>query len=61
MSLSNEERLEEIMYQAHAAGDVEELHKIVREYQMKNTDKSKRLIDFYEIAHFRLKTDRMSK
>ena len=56
--MSNEERLEEIMYQAHVAGDVEEFHKLVNEYQSKNQDRSKRLIDFYEMAHFRLKFNR---
>jgi hypothetical protein len=28
--MTNEERIEEIMYQAHAAGDVDKLHEIVR-------------------------------
>jgi hypothetical protein len=56
--MSNEERIEEIMYQAHAAGDVEEFYKLVNEYQTKNQDRSKRLIDFYEMAHFRLKFNR---
>ena len=57
--MTNEERIEEIMYQAHAAGDVDKLHEMVKNLQMRNTDKSKRLIDFYELAHFTLKTDRI--
>ena len=57
--MTNEERIEEIMYQEHAAGDVDKLHEIVINLQTRNTDKSKRLIDFYELAHFTLKTDRM--
>jgi hypothetical protein len=56
--MSNEERIEEIMYQAHMAGDVEEFYNLVSEYQSKNQDRSKRLIDFYEMAHFRLKFNR---
>ena len=57
--MSNEERIEEILHQAYAAGDVEEFYNLVNEYQSRNQDKSKRLIDFYELAHFTLKTDRM--
>ena len=56
--MSNEERIEEILYQAHAAGDVTKCYDLVNEYQSKNQDKSKRLIDFYEMAHFRLKFNR---
>jgi len=56
--MSNEERIEEMLYQAHIAGNAEEFYKLVNEYQSKNQDKSKRLIDFYEMAHFRLKFNR---
>lgn len=56
--MTNEERIEEIMYQAYAAGDVDILHEMVRDLQMRNTDKNKRLIDFYELAHFKLKAER---
>jgi hypothetical protein len=38
--VSNEERIEEIMYQAHMAGDVEEFHKLVNKYQSENQDRS---------------------
>lgn len=56
--MSNEERIEEILYQAHHTGDYNELIDLVNEYQSKNQDKSKRAIDFYEMAHFRLKFNR---
>ena len=56
--MSNEERIEEICYQAHTVGDFKELINLVNEYQSKNQDRTKRLIDFYEMAHFRLKFNR---
>jgi hypothetical protein len=58
--MSNEERIEEILYQAHVAGNVETFYDLVNQYQSRNQDKSKRLIDFYEMAHFRLKTNRFN-
>ena len=39
---------------------VETFYDLVNEYQSRNQDKSKRLIDFYEMAHFRLKTNRFN-
>ena len=57
-NMSNEERIEEILYQAHSAGDYDELLNLVTEYQSKNQDRTKRPIDFYEMAHFRLKFNR---
>ena len=56
--MSNEERIEEILYQAYAVGEQDELMNLVTEYQSKNQDKTKRPIDFYEMAHFRLKFNR---
>jgi len=59
--MSNEERIEEILYQAHSAGDYDELLSLVKEYQSRSQDRSKRLIDFYEMAHFHVKTNRLIK
>ena len=56
--MCNEERIEEILYQAHQAGTYHELMGLVEEYQYKNQDRTKRSIDFYEMAHFRLKFNR---
>lgn len=58
--MSNEERIEEILYQAYSVGEQEELMNLVTEYQSRNQDRSKRPIDFYEMAHFRLRTNRFN-
>lgn len=56
MSFSNEERLEEMLIQAHQAGDANEFYSLVREYSQKHPQK--RLIDIYEMAHYELKPNR---
>jgi len=55
--MSNEERIEEIFYQAHIAGDVDTLHQYIKEYKMSLPHKSQN--EIIELAHFRVKTDRM--
>ena len=57
--MSNEERIEEMVWQAHQAGDVDKLHEMVEKYQLSHPNK--RLIDIYEMAHFHLKTNRLIK
>jgi len=56
--MSNEERIEEILYQAYAVGEQDELMSLVNEYKSQHQDGTKRMIDFYEMAHFRLKFNR---
>jgi len=55
--MSNEERVEEIFYQAHIAGDVDILHQYIKEYKISFPYKSQN--EIVELAHFRVKTDRM--
>ena len=55
--MSNEERIEEIFYQAHIAGDVDKLHQYISEYKISHPHKSQS--EIIELAHFRVKTDRM--
>ena len=56
MSFSNEERLEEMLIQAHQAGDANEFYDLVRKYSQVHPQK--RLIDIYEMAHYELKPNR---
>lgn len=53
--MSNEERLEEILYQAHKRGDVDTLHSYANEYRMLYPNL--RLIDYYEKAHVQIKKE----
>lgn len=55
--MSNEERIEEIFYQAHAAGDVDTLHQYIKEYKISHPHKSQN--EIIELAHFKVKMDRM--
>jgi hypothetical protein len=55
--MSNEERIEEIFYQAHTAGDVDTLHQYINEYKISHPHKTQS--EIIELAHFRVKTDRM--
>lgn len=57
--MSNEDRIEEILYQAHSRGDFEKLLELVVESE--KTHPSKRKIDHYEFAHFRIRTSYMLK
>ena len=56
--MSNEERIEEIFYQAHIAGDVDKLHQYIKEYKISHPHKTQN--EIIELAHFTVKTDRMS-
>jgi hypothetical protein len=55
--MSNEERIEEIFYQAYAAGDVDTLRQYIDEYKISLPHKNQN--EIIELAHFRVKTDRM--
>ena len=57
--MSNEDRIEEILYQAHHRGDFEMLLTLVNENEKRHPDK--RRIEHYEYAHFRLKASYMLK
>jgi hypothetical protein len=57
--MNNEERIEEILYQAHSRGDFEKLLELVVESEKNYPDK--RRIDHYEFAHFRIRTSYMLK
>lgn len=53
--MSNEERLEEILYQAHQRGDIDVLETYMFEY--KQTHPNMRMIDYYDMAHIRIKKE----
>lgn len=55
--MSNEKRVEEIFYEAHITGDVDKLHQYISEYKMSLPHKNQN--EIIELAHFRVKTDRM--
>jgi hypothetical protein len=55
--MSNEERIEEILHQAHTAGYVDTLHQYINEYKISLPHKTQS--EIIELAHFRVKTDRM--
>jgi len=55
--MSNEERIEEIFHQAYTAGDVDVLRQYIDEYKISLPHKSQN--EIIELAHFRVKTDRM--
>ena len=55
--MSNEKRIEEIFYQAHTAGDVDTLRQYIDEYKISLPHKTQN--EIIELAHFRVKTDRM--
>jgi hypothetical protein len=57
--MSNEERIEDICYQAYHRGDYDQLIALVIENEKKHPDK--RRIDNFEYAHFKLKTSYMLK
>jgi len=57
--MSNEERIEEILYQAHHRGDFETLLTLVNENEKRYPDR--RRIEHYEYAHFKLKASYMLK
>ena len=53
--MSNEERLEEILYQAHQRGDLDILETYMLEY--KQAKPNMRLIDYYDMAHTQIKKE----
>ena len=53
--MSNEERLEEILYQAHQRGDLDVLEMYMLEYKRANPNM--RLIDYYDMAHTQIKKE----
>ena len=55
--MSNEERIEEIFYEAYTAGDIDTLRQYIDEYKIALPHKSQN--EIIELAHFRVKTDRM--
>jgi len=57
--MSNEERIEDICYQAYHRGDYDHLIELVVESEKINP--SKRRIEHFEYAHFKIKTSYMLK
>lgn len=57
--MNNEERIEDICYQAYHRNDYDQLIELVVESEKRNPDK--RRIDHFEYAHFKLKTSYMLK
>jgi len=57
--MSNEDRIEDICYQAYHRNDYDKLIELVIENEKKHPDK--RRIDHFEYAHFKLKTSYMLK
>jgi hypothetical protein len=55
--MSNSERIEEIFYQAYTAGYVDTLRQYIDEYKISLPYKTQN--EIIELAHFRVKTDRM--
>jgi hypothetical protein len=53
--MSNEKRLEEILYQAHQRGDLDVLEIYMLEYKRANPNM--RLIDHYDMAHTQIKKE----
>jgi hypothetical protein len=53
--MSNEQRLEEILYQAHQRGDVDVLEMYMLEYKRANP--YMRMIDHYDMAHIKIKKE----
>jgi hypothetical protein len=53
--MTNEERLEEIIYQAHQRGDNDILHSYVDIYRKQHPNL--RLIDYYDMAHTQIKKE----
>jgi hypothetical protein len=53
--MSNEERLEEILYQAHQRGDLDVLEMYMLEYKRANPHM--RMIDHYDMAHIKIKKE----
>jgi hypothetical protein len=53
--MTNEERLEEIIYQAHERGDIMTLHSYVDVYRERYPHL--RMIDHYDMAHTQIKKE----
>jgi len=53
--MTNENRLEEILYQAHQRGDLDILEQYMLEYKRANPNL--RMIDHYDMAHIRIKKE----
>jgi hypothetical protein len=53
--MTNEERLEEIIYQAHQRGDIDTLYYYVDTY--KEQYPHLRMIDHYDMAHIQIKKE----
>jgi hypothetical protein len=53
--MTNENRLEEILYQAHQRGDLDVLEQYMFEYRRANPNL--RMIDYYDMAHIRIKKE----
>lgn len=53
--MTNEKRLEEILYQAHQRGDLDVLEKYMLEYKRANPHM--RMIDHYDMAHTQIKKE----
>jgi hypothetical protein len=55
--MNNSERIEEIFYEAYTAGDIDTLRQYIDEYKITLPHKSQN--EIIELAHFKVKTDRM--
>lgn len=53
--MSNEERLEEILYQAHQRGDIDVLYTYACDYVKQHP--GLRMIDYYDLAHIQIKKE----
>lgn len=53
--MSNEERLEEIFYQAHQRGDIDVLYGYAHDYAKQHP--GLRMIDYYDMAHTQIKKE----
>ena len=53
--MTNEERIEEIIYQSYQRGDTDILHSYVEKYRKLYSNL--RLIDYYDMAHTQIKKE----
>jgi hypothetical protein len=53
--MTNEERLEEIIYYAHQKGNIDMLHAYTEIYRYRHPHL--RLVDYYEMAHNQIKKE----